>query len=213
MAPPGDDDSWDDTASLGSSDENVARAAYDRLVKRLKPSLLALIQRRVGRNTGIAEEICQECFLKLWTKREKVSAATSGSPFNWLSTVARNKVTDGRRRGGAQKRGGAQPTLSLSDPVVGGTVRSSGPSPERDALMAEAFRRALSPTERVIVALKLDDHSETEIAAHMGCELVALRTKLAIIRDKLQRNGLASPRASKHRQVPHGEALDHGERG
>jgi RNA polymerase sigma factor (sigma-70 family) len=214
MPSPEGDDSWEETKSLGSFDEKLARAAHDSLVARLEGALLRLIERWVGRDTGIAREICQESFLSLWTHRQEVAQNTTGSPFNWLSVVAKNKVRDRHRSESASKRKGEGQTLSLDELEQDRVPSSRSPNPEESALRSEGFRRALSPLERLLVGLKLAGYSDAEIGARTELAPSALRVKWEVIRDKLRRNGLgptSQTRVDEGR--PGGESLGLSERG
>jgi RNA polymerase sigma factor (sigma-70 family) len=215
MPSPEGDDSWVETRNLGSVDEKVAKTAHDHLVAKLERPLLALIERRVGRNNGVAKEICQDCFLKLWSRRKEVARDTAGSPFNWLAVVARHRIVDWLRRETAKKRKGDAPTLSLDELAKQGRTPSTlGPDPEQSAMRAERYRKALSARERVIVALKVEGgYSDAEISAMAGLEPAALRVKWEVIRDKLQRNGLGPSLRARTAEEGRSESLGLSERG
>jgi RNA polymerase sigma factor (sigma-70 family) len=110
-----------------------------------------------------------------------------------LVMLTARKACQERRRQNARKRGGQQdpageggrygPTVEDGDLEE---VLGSEPSPELTVMMAEQFEQllALLPREdlRQLARLRLEEYTNAEIAARLGCSERTVERKLAVIR-------------------------------
>jgi RNA polymerase sigma-70 factor (ECF subfamily) len=83
------------------------RAAFRQLYDRYSRPLFSLAVRMTG-DTGAAEELLQDAFLKIWRHADAFDAGKS-HPFTWAITITRRRCIDHlrwRRR---------QPTLTTPD--------------------------------------------------------------------------------------------------
>src|SRR3954468_10747299 len=91
----------DDTslvARMQRRDPNALAELYDRY-GRVTFSLIL----RVVRDAGIAEDLVQETFLRVWNRAQGFDAQR-GSIGPWLLAVARNRAIDYLRWGGGRER-------------------------------------------------------------------------------------------------------------
>jgi DNA-directed RNA polymerase specialized sigma24 family protein len=109
-----------------------------------------------------------------------------------LVTLTRRKALDQVQRQERQKRGGGrvidEATLAAGDPDAIGLDQLVGsePTPEFAALIAEECRRRLDglgdETLRRIALLKMEGHTNVEVAVRLECGLRSVVRKLELIR-------------------------------
>lgn len=71
---------------------NAFRSLYDATSTKLYGVVLCIC-----RDPGLAQDVLQETYLKVWGRAERFRA-TEGSPISWLATIARNTAIDAIRR-------------------------------------------------------------------------------------------------------------------
>lgn len=74
--------------SVAGGDRRAFRDLYDATA----PKLLGIAV-RILRDRGLAEEILQDVYLRVWRNASRYSPE-AGSPMTWLSTIARNRAID-----------------------------------------------------------------------------------------------------------------------
>lgn len=79
-------------ADIARRDATALRTLYDRTA----PKLLGVIL-RIQTDRGMAEDVLQEVYLRVWQKAASYSPA-AGRPLAWLCSIARNRAIDGVRR-------------------------------------------------------------------------------------------------------------------
>jgi RNA polymerase sigma factor (sigma-70 family) len=101
-----------------------------------------------------------------------------------LIMLTARKAAHERRRQQAQKRGGDQNSPAGQQELE--EIIGSEPTPEFAAMIAEEFETLLNrlPDEglRQIARLRLEDHSNAEIAAQLQCSERTVERRLALIR-------------------------------
>ena len=167
---------------LQHRDPQALAQLYDRY-GRVTYSLIL----RVVRDTGVAEDLVQETFLRVWNRVQGFDAE-KGSIGPWLLAVARNRAIDylrsatGRQRNALEFEESEHPALYTDM--------------ERDLLLADKARRVkaamqkLSPNQRQAIELAyFEGLSQTEMAERMGQPLGTVktwvRTALKNLRDEL----------------------------
>jgi len=167
---------------LQHRDPQALAQLYDRY-GRVTYSLIL----RVVRDTGVAEDLVQETFLRVWNRVQGFNAE-KGSIGPWLLAVARNRAIDylrsatGRQRNALEFEESEHPALYTDM--------------ERDLLLADKARRVkaamqkLSPNQRQAIELAyFEGLSQTEMAERMGQPLGTVktwvRTALKNLRDEL----------------------------
>jgi RNA polymerase sigma-70 factor (ECF subfamily) len=155
---------------------------YDRY-GRLTFSLIV----RVVRDAGIAEDLVQETFLRVWNRVHGFDAQ-KGSIGPWLLAVARNRAIDYLRSAGGRERNSVE-FEETDHPALYCDM-------ERDILASDKARVVktamdkLAPNQRQVIELAyFEGLSQTEMAARMGQPLGTVKTwvrsALKNLRDEL----------------------------
>jgi len=167
---------------LQRHDPQALAELYDRY-GRLAYSLIL----RVVRDTGIAEDLVQETFMRVWNRAQGLDAQ-KGSIGPWLLAVARNRAIDYLRSAGGRERN----ALEFDDTDHPALYIDM----ERDILSSDKARRVktavqkLSPHQREVIELAyFEGLSQTEMAERMGQPLGTVKTwvraALKNLRDEL----------------------------
>ncbi len=167
---------------LQKRDPQALAELYDRYGK-LAYSLIL----RVVRDTGVAEDLVQETFLRIWNRVQGFDT-DKGSIGPWLLAVARNRAIDYLR----STTGRARNSLELETTEHPSLYTDM----EKDLLLSDKARRIqaamqkLSPNQRAVIELAyFEGLSQTEMAERMGQPLGTVktwvRTALKNLRDEL----------------------------
>ena len=165
---------------LGENDADLVRRLQKRdaramadLYDRYGRLVYALIL-RIVRDGGIAEDLVQETFLRVWNRVQGFDAGRGGlGP--WLLAVARNRAIDYLRSAGGRMRHALE--LDETDhPALFTDL-------EKEILNSDRMRRVkdaldkLSASQRTVIELAyFEGMSQTEIAEHMGQPLGTVKT-------------------------------------
>jgi len=167
---------------LQRRDAQALAELYDRY-GRLVYSLIL----RVVRDTGVAEDLVQETFLRVWNRVQGFDAE-KGSIAPWLLAVARNRAIDYLRSSTGRERNAVE-FEETDHPALYTDM-------ERDILASDASRRVKAALEKlnekqrqVIELAYFEGLSQTEMAERMGQPLGTVktwvRTALKNLRDEL----------------------------
>jgi RNA polymerase sigma-70 factor (ECF subfamily) len=167
---------------LQARDPQALAELYDRY-GRLVFSLIL----RVVRDAGIAEDLVQETFLRVWNRVQGFEAG-KGSIGPWLLAVARNRAIDYLRSAGGRERN----ALDLDETMHPALASNM----ERSILDSDLIRRVkvamdkLTPNQRQAIELAyFEGLSQSEMAERMGQPLGTVktwvRTALRNLRDEL----------------------------
>ncbi|AOS44065.1 ECF RNA polymerase sigma factor SigW [Lacunisphaera limnophila] len=181
-------------AGVPSDEELMAQlqagneAALAPLMQRWEVPLKRFIFRLVG-NTAEAEDLAQEVFVRIYTKRSsyRLGAKFSTWCFSIAANLAKNRLRWWKRR----------PVLSLD-----AWMDSGGDAADQSATGAQASdkvmkRERIATVQAAVAALPLDlrtalvlfeyeQQSMGEIAAALGCTAKAVENRLYRARQKLQ---------------------------
>ena len=181
-------------AGVPSDEELMAQlqagneAALAPLMQRWEVPLKRFIFRLVG-NTAEAEDLAQEVFVRIYTKRSsyRLGAKFSTWCFSIAANLAKNRLRWWKRR----------PVLSLD-----AWMDSGGDAADQSATGAQASDKAMrreriATVQAAVAALPLDlrtalvlfeyeQQSMGEIAAALGCTAKAVENRLYRARQKLQ---------------------------
>lgn len=146
-------------------------ALLELLVRRHATPLLSFICRIIGdRHRG--EEIFQEVFLIVWSKRQQYEFPRSFK--NWLYTIALNKCRESFRA----------PVLATSS-LPGNDAVSDDASPAESLMAAETAETvgravlALPPQQRAVVTLRIwENMPYPRIARILGCAEATARSHM-----------------------------------
>ena len=179
--------------TAGDSDHDL----IDRLQRRDPQALAELYDRygrlayslifRVVRDTGIAEDLVQETFLRVWNRAQGFNAE-KGSIGPWLLAVARNRAIDYLRSAGGRMRN----ALELEETEHPSLYMDL----EKEILLSDKARQIrsaiekLSPQQKQVIELAyFEGLSQTEMAERMGQPLGTVKTwvraALRVLREDL----------------------------
>ena len=175
----------DDTnlvARMRGRDPRALAELYDRYGRVVYALIL-----RVVRDTGIAEDLVQETFLRVWNRVGGFDA-DKGAIGPWLLAVARNRAIDYLRSASGRERN----SLELEEtehPSLYRDMESEIFESDR-ARRVKAAVQKLSPQYRQVIELAyFEGLSHTEMAERMGQPLGTVktwvRTALKMLRDDL----------------------------
>jgi RNA polymerase sigma-70 factor (ECF subfamily) len=137
-------------------DSSAMRRLYDRHAG----GLLRYLERLLG-DSGVAEDICQEAFLRIWRKAELFDPKR-GSFSAWLYRAASNLAFN-RMALRSSKESTPENTAEMAG-SENFTPRDSAELEERQALVRQALDR-LSPRDRAILTLRhLEEKPVVEVA-------------------------------------------------
>src|SRR5712691_3566409 len=166
-------------ALLGSRDVHALESLYARHAR----AVYSLALKMLGDPTA-AEEIVQECFLKLWRQPE-LYLPERGKLLSWLLGVTHHRAVDQLRRRKLEQRFVSDGDL---EPQAGGDG-----DPELQAwgrFQSEAVGRALAslpPSQRLALELAyLRGMTQAEIAASLGEPLGTIKTRTRLAIQKLR---------------------------
>lgn len=168
-------------------------AALSELQRRYGGPLYGLGTRLLG-DHGMAEELVQDTFVRLWRSAGRYDPAQS-SVRTFLYTLARRAAIDLRRRAASR------PLATGSDEdtaIMESVSATSGPDAFDDAALAFDVRDAmnsLSPKHREVLELHYDhDLTQRQIAERLECPLGTVKTRtyhgLLALREELEGRGL-----------------------
>ena len=177
---------------LKEGDRDAARILWERYCGRL----IALARQKLGgsRRAADEEDVVQNAFASFYRRAEKGQFPQLDDRDDLLSLLLKITVNKAikqaqwqrrLKRGGGQVRGDSalmNPTAADSD---GGwdDVIGTEPTPEHAARMVEDYQRlmVLLPDDeaRSIVQLKLEGHTNDEIASHLGCSPPTVERRLS----------------------------------
>jgi RNA polymerase sigma-70 factor (ECF subfamily) len=167
-------------AELVEKARNGDRQAFDRLVQIYSERIFAMIYARV-RNAQDAQDITQEVFIRAYKNMAKLHEAEKFVP--WLFSIARNRVTDFKRK----KRflffwGGSNEVLPAADKVdeeAGGQTALDGLLSREFWSQVDVFAAKLSTGEKEVFFLRfLDQLKIPEIAQVLNKSQSTVKTLL-----------------------------------
>jgi DNA-directed RNA polymerase specialized sigma24 family protein len=187
---------WIGDLRTGNRDE-ASRRLWERYFERLARLAQARL-RTAGGGPADGEDIALSAFDSF------VRGAAAGrypalgdrdDLWRLLVTITARKAHNQRRDEGRQKRGGGrvvgEGALAGADPDSDdflAQVVGSEPTPEFAALVADEYRRLFGSLAdeslRVVALLKLEGHSNEEIARSLDCGLRTVERKLEVIRKR-----------------------------
>jgi DNA-directed RNA polymerase specialized sigma24 family protein len=182
--------------------EEASRLLWERYFTRL--ARLAQVRLRVSaRGPADGEDVALSVFDSFF---QGVAAGRFPDVGNrddlWrlLVTITARKAHNQRRNEGRQKRGGGRVVgegdWAGSDPAGDdflARVVGNEPTPEFAAMVADEYRRLFGSLAdeslRVVALLKLEGHSNEEIAKSLDCGLRTVERKLEVIRKRWMAEG------------------------
>jgi RNA polymerase sigma-70 factor, ECF subfamily len=175
----------DDTGLVARMQRRDPRALAE-LYDRYGRIVYALIL-RVVRDAGIAEDLVQETFLRVWNRVHGFDAQ-KGSIGPWLLAVARNRAIDYLRSAGGRERNAVE-YEETEHPSLYTDMEKDILASDKARVVKSAMEK-LSPNQRQVIELAyFEGLSQTEMAERMGQPLGTIktwvRTALKNLRDEL----------------------------
>ena len=152
---------------------NGDEIAFEALFRALAPGLCALAARLVG-SQPVAEELVQDLFLDVWSKRESLVVIDS-LPAYFRSAV-RNRALNHLRRERRVARWAGEDGTPVLQPIDAGAPDESA---LLDALEVQDAIAALPPRCRLIFTLnRQQDLTYGEIATSLGLSIKTVETQM-----------------------------------
>lgn len=170
QAPFGDNSSYEArhdaqlVAAIAAGDEG---APVVELYRRYATRLFRFGMQQLG-DPGLAEELVQECFLRLWRTASRFDEQET-SVGTYLFVLARSVASDIR------KRPSSRPLL----PIEGNAIPSLPDRTDQalDQIMIRNAVRALSPAHQDVIKLMIEGFTQTQIAERLGLPLGTVKTR------------------------------------
>ena len=169
-------------ARLQRRDPQALADLYDRYGRLVYALIL-----RVVHDRGIAEDLVQETFLRVWNRVQGFEAG-KGSIGPWLLAVARNRSIDYLRSAGGRERN----VLELDEtvhPALASEIESALLDSDRLRRVRVAMGKLTAQQRQAIELAYFEGLSQTEMAVRMGQPLGTVktwvRTALRSLRDEL----------------------------
>ncbi len=165
-----------DPAAMGELYDRYGRVAFSVIV-------------RIVRNEGVAEELLQETFLRVWNRMAGFDKE-KGNLGPWLITVARNQAVDYLRsvEGRAAKNG--LPLEQVAHPVVHSDFASDIHDADLLRKIGVAIEKLNENQRQVIKLAYFEGLSQSEMAERtnqpLGTVKTWMRTALRILREELK---------------------------
>ena len=173
---------------IASGDGDALLALHGRYVH-----LVYSMAWRVLQDVGLAEEVTQDVFLKLWQKSQRYDPAR-GSFSGWLLSVTRFAAIDRLRREGRRPRPDA---LAAGDPDDQGTLERLLPTDHAAWERGQHLRLLLAqlpPDQRQVIELAyFGGLTHSELAEQLGVPLGTVKGRLRLGLEKLRASWLDEP--------------------
>ncbi len=155
---------------LKAREPHAMAELYDRY-GRLAYSLIY----RVVRNSGTAEDLVQETFLRIWNRVQSFDQER-GALGPWVLTVARHRAIDYLRSVSARFSSNSLELDRLENPAWFAQLEDSAMSIDRARRLKGAFEK-LSQNQRIVIELAYyEGLSQTEMAERMNQPLGTVKT-------------------------------------
>ena len=156
-------------ARLQRRDPQALAELFDRYGKLAYALIL-----RVVRDAGIAEDLVQETFLRVWNRVQGFSSE-KGPIGPWLLAVARNRAIDYLRSAGGRERNAME--FEEADHPALYTDMEQDILTSDQARLVKAAMEKLSPQQRQVIELAyFEGLSQTEMAERLQLPLGTVKT-------------------------------------
>lgn len=155
---------------LQGRDHTALAMVYDLYGRRVYAVILSMV-----RNVGIAEDLVQETFFRVWMKVESFDAKR-GAFGPWLLTVARNRAVDHLRSSGGRCNCNSPNLDEIEDPKLFADLQKSIWISGETKTLSDALER-LNVNQRTVIKLAyFEGRSQTEIATKLGHPVGTVKT-------------------------------------
>ncbi|WP_059105891.1 RNA polymerase sigma factor [Shouchella shacheensis] len=162
---------------------NQNRQALEQLYERYEKILFSFIF-RFTKDKGLAEEVMQDVFIKLW-KGQTSYDPSRGKFSSWLLTIARNKAIDAIRKA---KRTETAPLYEQdTDRVDTETVEGTIEQKEEQDTVRTAVRELPAEQQYVVKLFYFEGQSQTKIAQQSDLPLGTVKGRLRLALKRLRK--------------------------
>jgi RNA polymerase sigma-70 factor (ECF subfamily) len=169
---------------LQRRDTRAMADLYDRFGRLVYSVIYTIV-----RDTGIAEDLLQETFLRIWNRASGFDAE-KGALGPWLLTVARNRAIDHIRSAGARHAKNAFELEEREHPSLMIDAQLDLQNKDQARAIRTAIGKLNEKQRRVIELAYYEGLSQTEMAEKLGEPLGTVKTwvrsALKKLRDELQ---------------------------
>jgi RNA polymerase sigma-70 factor, ECF subfamily len=184
-------------------DSESDRALAERLKAREPEALRELYDKygrmayalifRVVRNTGVAEDLTQETFLRVWNRMAGFDPAR-GAIGPWVLTVARNRAIDYLRSVDGRMSQNAIELTGTESPALFVDMESTILNSQRAGQLRVAFQKLTENQRTVIELAYFEGLSQSEMAERLSQPLGTVKTwvraALRVLREELEEPAL-----------------------
>lgn len=165
-------------------------AAWDRLYHICQAKILRVVRRRIDhrmRAGNDSTDFASDVWASFCAKADRLEFSNIREIESFLAHAAGLKVADEGRRMSAQKR-----DVGRNRPAEGDDLPSADPTPSQVAVARETHQQLLQgqpEAQREVIALKLQDYSNEEVAARTGQHARKIQRDLKDLKDRFLRLG------------------------
>jgi len=149
------------------------RASFTRLYELTSAKLFG-VALRIVRQEGLAEEVLQDCYIRIWNRAQDYREGVA-APMTWMSSIVRNRCLDFLRRPNPE-------VIDVEGDLID-AVASDNPGPlevlERDkdsAALARCLKELEGKQRQAILLAFYDGMSHSELARHLREPLGTVKT-------------------------------------
>jgi RNA polymerase sigma factor (sigma-70 family) len=140
-----------------------------------QPKIQRLVMGYVKGNEALAQDLCQDIFIKIWNGLDRFRGDSTLS--TWIYRIAVNTCLMHLR---------SKKILTLEDRTLTDTMTEPDDTEYKFKLMYECINQ-LKPIDKSIILMELQDIPQEDIAAIMDMRHEAVRTRIHRIKTKLSK--------------------------
>lgn len=162
-------------APASASDRADWLAAFEAMVREMRPALLRFFGRRTG-SPAVAEDLTQELFLRLLRRTDLFQLGNvEGYIFEAAANLARDRARRDAARGGGRHVEIDTAALPLQEPDAEAVVDSRN----RLKAVLEGMERLPPRTRDVLMLRRFEGLSYAQISARLGISVSAVEKQMA----------------------------------
>lgn len=168
---------------ITQSNEQALEELYDRFA----PTVMGVAY-RIVRSRGVAEEIVQETFCRVWDKSDTFDAS-KGNAKAWLFRIARNLALDNVRRQKIRPQAAASENAELmmaQEPDEDANVAESAWASMRREQLQDALGQLPNEQQQVLELAYFEGYTRKEISSATGLALGTVHTRARLGLQKMR---------------------------
>ncbi len=157
--------------------------AYEQLYAMYAPNICGVIN-TIVRDEFLAQEICQDVFIKIWDKSDSYNAS-KGRFFTWILNIARNAAIDELRSKSFKQQKQNLHTDSFVGSLETGTEEDTTPD---TSVLKSLLKGLKEKCAAVIEMLYFRGYTQKEVAEELSIPLNTVKTRNRDCIGKLRKN-------------------------